>query len=132
MTTASDQQNKDFDAGLETRKQVMGEDFVANAQGNLSLTWQGLAGAKKYFISLKDSQGQNLSQQNLPENETEPSIRRISFSDLMPGSYQVEIYALDSYGRKSNVDPPRKLSVPDNSGLSAPKLKKVKVNDDVN
>jgi 4-carboxymuconolactone decarboxylase len=26
--------NKDFDAGLATRKQVMGEDFVANAFGN--------------------------------------------------------------------------------------------------
>ena len=29
-----DKQNKDFDAGLATRKQVMGEDFVANAFGN--------------------------------------------------------------------------------------------------
>ncbi|MDO8458123.1 MAG: carboxymuconolactone decarboxylase family protein [Burkholderiaceae bacterium] len=26
--------NKDFDKGLATRKQVMGEDFVANALGN--------------------------------------------------------------------------------------------------
>ena len=29
-----DKQNKDFDAGLATRKQVMGEDFVTNAFGN--------------------------------------------------------------------------------------------------
>lgn len=37
MTDAShktDQANKDFDAGLATRKQVMGEDFVANAFAN--------------------------------------------------------------------------------------------------
>lgn len=33
-TNQTDQTNKDFDAGLATRKQVMGEDFVANAFGN--------------------------------------------------------------------------------------------------
>lgn len=30
----TDTANKDFDKGLATRKQVMGEDFVANAFGN--------------------------------------------------------------------------------------------------
>jgi 4-carboxymuconolactone decarboxylase len=30
----TDKDNKDFEAGLATRKQVMGEDFVANAFGN--------------------------------------------------------------------------------------------------
>ncbi len=37
MTAATDKpdkDNKDFEAGLATRKQVMGEDFVANAFGN--------------------------------------------------------------------------------------------------
>ncbi len=34
MSTDTDQQNKDFDAGLAMRKQVMGEDFVANGFGN--------------------------------------------------------------------------------------------------
>ena len=33
-TDQTDQDNKDFDNGLATRKQVMGEDFVANAFGN--------------------------------------------------------------------------------------------------
>ena len=37
MTDSSDEKNKhdkDFDAGLATRKQVMGDDFVVNAFGN--------------------------------------------------------------------------------------------------
>ena len=37
MTDSMDgknKENKDFDKGLATRKQVMGEDFVANAFGN--------------------------------------------------------------------------------------------------
>lgn len=34
MSTNTDQQNKDFDAGLATRKQVMGEAFVTKAFGN--------------------------------------------------------------------------------------------------
>ena len=34
LTDAKNRENKDFDAGLATRKQVMGEDFVANAFGN--------------------------------------------------------------------------------------------------
>ena len=34
LTDAKNKENKDFDTGLATRKQVMGEDFVANAFGN--------------------------------------------------------------------------------------------------
>ena len=34
LTDAKNKENKDFEAGLVTRKQVMGEDFVANAFGN--------------------------------------------------------------------------------------------------
>ena len=34
MTQPSNPSTKDFDKGLATRKQVMGEDFVANAFGN--------------------------------------------------------------------------------------------------
>ena len=34
LTDAKNKENKDFDAGLATRKRVMGEDFVANAFGN--------------------------------------------------------------------------------------------------
>ena len=33
LTDAKNKDNKDFDAGLATRKQVMGKDFVANAFG---------------------------------------------------------------------------------------------------
>ena len=33
-TNGENKQDKDFDAGLATRKQVMGGDFVANAFGN--------------------------------------------------------------------------------------------------
>ena len=33
-TNGQNTQNKDFDAGLASRKQVMGDDFVANAFGN--------------------------------------------------------------------------------------------------
>ncbi len=34
MSTHDDKHDKDFDAGLAMRKQVMGEDFVTNAFGN--------------------------------------------------------------------------------------------------
>lgn len=34
MSAATDLDNKDYDAGLATRRQVMGEDFVAHALGN--------------------------------------------------------------------------------------------------
>lgn len=34
LTDFTDKNNKDFDAGLTTRKRVMGEDFVAAAFGN--------------------------------------------------------------------------------------------------
>ncbi len=34
LTHGKNKENEDFEAGLATRKQVMGEDFVANAFSN--------------------------------------------------------------------------------------------------
>lgn len=96
-------------------------DLHANVKGDLTLKWTPLPGAKNYFITLKDGDGKDLQSRSYVH-----STARLN--SLMPGTYQVEIYAIDEHGRKSNLEPPRKLVVPETSGLSAPKLKKVKVN----
>lgn len=96
-------------------------DLHSTPRGDLRLTWKAIDGAKSYFVTVKDSTGTEVQAKSYTQNSTR-------LTSLMPGTYQAEVYALDGYGRKSNQGPPRKIVVPESSGLSAPKLKKVKVN----
>lgn len=93
----------------------------ASNAGELNLTWQDTPGAKSYTLILKNSAGRRVASQTLTKTKT-------GLTDLMPGTYQVEIFAVDEFGRKSTPGPFRSVVVPDSSGLSAPKVKSIKVN----
>lgn len=46
----------------------------------------------------------------------------------MPGSYSIEINAIDKHGRNGEISKKRTIQVPDKSEVKAPTLKKIKVN----
>lgn len=96
-------------------------DFKSNPRGDLKLEWSPIAGAVDYSLILKNSEGQELQNKNTTKNS-------MFLDGLMPGTYQLEVFAKDEFGRKSLGAPARKLVVPEGSGLSAPKLRRVKVN----
>lgn len=92
----------------------------ASMDGTTDLEWNKLDGAKEYWlVILKD--GKQLKRLKYVKNKT-------ALRNLLPGEYEVEISAVDSYGRESERGTRRKLQVPDKSNLRAPTLKKIKVN----
>lgn len=92
----------------------------ADPDGRSRLEWTSVEGAKEYWLTIKKD-GKELKHSKYNGNTT-------ALRNLLPGEYDVEISAVDSYGRSSEVNPARKLLVPDKSGLRAPSLKKIKVN----
>lgn len=96
-------------------------DFKSSPRGDLKLEWAPVAGAIEYGVVLRDAAGKEIQSRKVSKNT-------LSLDNLMPGSYELELYAKDEHGRKSQPGANRRLVVPDTSGLSAPKLRRIKVN----
>lgn len=92
----------------------------AGTDGRSMLEWTPIDGAKEYWLVVRKN-GKELKRSKY--NGTSTALR-----NLLPGDYDVEISAVDAYGRMSETSAPRKLLVPDKSGVRAPTLKKIKVN----
>lgn len=96
-------------------------DLNSTGSGDINLKWRGPAGAVSYSVTLTNSKGRTIATKELTKTTT-------SLTNLMPGNYEVEVKAKDQYGRISEVTGPRHVIVPENSGLSAPKVKRIQVN----
>lgn len=92
----------------------------ATAQGLLDLRWTRVPKATSYEVSIRNKDGSLLFQKKFKGNSGQ-------VANMMPGEYTAEIISSDEKGRESQPHSPREVLVPDNSGLEAPKLKKVKV-----
>ncbi|AFY00751.1 hypothetical protein [Bdellovibrio bacteriovorus] len=92
----------------------------ASMDGRTQLTWNPVEGAKEYWLTIRKD-GKELKRSKYMQNST-------ALKNLLPGEYEVELIAVDSYGRNSQAGPARKLLVPDKSNVRAPTLKKIKVN----
>jgi hypothetical protein len=89
--------------------------------GRLELNWSKVSGAKEYWLTLYDKSGNKMRTSKFIGTTT-------ALSNLLPGNYKVGIVAIDEHGRESLKEEARIVEVPDKSALSAPKLKKIKVN----
>lgn len=92
----------------------------ASMDGRTQLVWSQIDGAREYWLTIRKN-GKELKRSKY----TEPSA---SLKNLLPGEYDVEVLAVDSHGRNSEIAEARKLVVPDKSDVRAPTLKKIKVN----
>ncbi|MFN7454295.1 MAG: hypothetical protein ACK5RO_06505 [Pseudobdellovibrionaceae bacterium] len=95
-------------------------DFKADNNGKLDLSWETLTGVKEYWFQLLDATGKELQKARFKGTTTK-------LNNLLPGEYQIQIFAVDEHGRESAKGTPRKVIVPENSGIQAPKLKRIKV-----
>lgn len=89
------------------------------ANGEITLQWAMVPGAKEYWIQILKN-GTEMKKQMYLKNET--TIRK-----LKPGEYELRIYALDEYKRKSVGEDQRTLLVPSLSDVKAPKLLKMSI-----
>lgn len=94
--------------------------LLASMDGRTKLTWENISGAKEYWLTIKKN-GKELRRSKYGTTST-------ALKNLLPGEYEVEISAVDHYGRNSEKSESRKLIVPDKSDVKAPTLKKIKVN----
>ncbi|WP_413944255.1 hypothetical protein [Bdellovibrio sp. HCB-162] len=92
----------------------------ASMDGRSQLEWSKIEGAKEYWLTISKD-GKQLKRSKYTNNTT-------ALKNLLPGEYEVQVSATDSYGRSSEPGPVRKLLVPDKSNVRAPTLKKIKVN----
>lgn len=92
----------------------------ASMDGRTELSWIAVEGAKEYWLTIRKN-GKELKRSKYMKNST-------ALKNLLPGEYEVELTAVDNYGRTSQSGPARKLLVPDKSNVRAPTLKKIKVN----
>jgi len=92
----------------------------AKMDGRTQLEWTAIPGAKEYLLVIR-KEGKELKRSKYPTTNT-------ALKNLLPGEYELEIFAVDTHGRESSPSPSRKLLVPDKSNLRAPTLKKIKVN----
>jgi len=88
--------------------------------GRAELQWQPLPGAKEYELTISNKAGRELLKAKLTKTSA-------PLKNLMPGEYAVKLEAFDQWGRRNAPGVPRKLLVPDKSGLKAPQLKRIKV-----
>lgn len=96
-------------------------DLVSNQSGSLRLQWNAIEGTAEYLVSMKSKDGTEV----LNKKSTQVTLQLV---DLLPGHYQITVTGKDSHGRLSKEPKTRNLIVPESSGLSAPKLRKMKVN----
>jgi hypothetical protein len=97
------------------------KDFMAQPDGTLAIQWNNIEGAKEYQILLEDSEGK-------PAGEFTSIEKAFNLSNLMPGSYSMQIATVDPHGRRGPLAAKRFLVVPDKSAVQAPKLRKIRVN----
>lgn len=102
--------------------QIISADPIIQAtmDGRIQLEWSPVDGAKEYLLSIRKD-GKELKKTKYSSNST-------SLKNLLPGEYEVQVSAIDEYGRSSEKGATKKLLVPDKSNVKAPTLKKIKVN----
>lgn len=95
-------------------------DLLATSKGQVDLSWSPIQGAKQYILILADSTGKELRRAQFRRNQT-------SLMNLLPGEYQVQVQAVDQFGRNSDLKPARTIRVPASSDIEAPKMKRIQV-----
>jgi hypothetical protein len=90
-----------------------------DAEGNINLMWAKLDEAQSYVLRLADRNGEKIRDEVLEQNER-------SLIDLLPGNYNLTLFAIDKYGRQGEKRH-WPLIVPEPTQLLMPKIKKWEV-----
>lgn len=88
-------------------------------EGNIKLVWNNLDEAQSYVLKLADKKGDKIIDEVTMENEK-------SLTDLLPGNYDLVLFAMDKYGRPGEKKH-WTVIVPEPTQLIMPKIKKREV-----
>lgn len=99
---------------------IVGSVIQAKSDGTAEISWSAVPSAKEYVLDIRNADGSTL--QSVTSVTTQASL-----SDLKTGEYKVTLKTIDQNGRAGSPSPEYTLSVPEYSGIAAPKLKSVNV-----
>lgn len=98
-------------------------NLLADAKGNIMFDVEPIEGAKNYQVQIRNLKGAELSVLNL--NNTKANVE-----SLKPGQYLVSVRSIDQNGRAGQWGQARPISVTMTTNLTAPKIKKVIVDEE--
>lgn len=93
---------------------------MAMRNGSATLTWEAVPGARSYLVEVKGEAGKTIRK----EKTSSPAT---VLKDLLPGSYQVSLAAIDEHGRTGVWSADKSLSVPNLSDLKPPAFRKLNI-----
>jgi hypothetical protein len=96
------------------------KEIIGSGGGTASVQWQNVNGASKYILLIKSTDGHLNKELSYKEKSA-------AFKNLMPGDYEISLRSVDEHGRIGPLGETRKLNVPSQSNVGAPKLKGIKV-----
>lgn len=94
--------------------------IMASRSGDVEIIWKPVKGAQVYHVQIKSASGQVIKEMMVKDT-------RIILKRMMPGEYEVSLYATDQHGRRGPASERRPLKVPEINALAKPKLKKIKI-----
>ncbi|MGE0763690.1 MAG: FecR domain-containing protein [Bdellovibrionales bacterium] len=98
----------------------MPDPLKAQRNGKIELVWTNVEGAKEYYIEVKGKDGQVIREEKVMGSKH-------TLVKLLPGDYTIDVRGVDQAGRRGVASIARPLVVPAMSDVSAPKMKKIKV-----
>ncbi len=98
----------------------MPQELRADTRGNIDLNWSPVPGATGYHLELLDAEGKKVL-------ERSPQGQSTQLRQLRPGEYEVRILSLDQNQRPSQEADTRRLVVPKQSDIQAPRLRRIEV-----
>lgn len=96
------------------------EELRSDARGNIDLSWNPVPGATSYQLEIIDAEGNKVL-------ERSPQGQSTQLRQLRPGEYQVRLLSMDQHQRLSREAATRRLQVPRQSDIQAPRLKRIEV-----
>ncbi len=98
----------------------MPANLAAHKNGAADISWNAVAGARGYFVEIKNEAGKVLKKERF--NGTVGT-----FKGLLPGNYTVTLASIDEFGRTGEMGEAKPLNVPNQSDLKPPSFKRLNV-----
>lgn len=98
-----------------------GDDVLrTDGDGTIRIAWGRVDGARSYRLSLSTKDGRIVQQEELIDAERE-------IKELLPGTYELTVVAVDEYGRAGEAGTPYTVVVPESAALESPRIRRVEV-----
>lgn len=91
----------------------------ASSSGQAKVSWNPVKGATQYVLTLQEGSG--------PPRKIKTNKTTHNFSRMLPGKYSIRVQGIDQHSRLGSEGVEQIIRVPASSGIQAPSIKKLEV-----